>query len=138
MREYLRDSLQTVHRRLRRQKRRHMRALRRWLENTQNLLHLSVLVIVPLLIALVTWLSNISPIVSFLVYPPLASGTYTLFADPGSRYADPRRFVGGMTAGALSGWVALELTAQFWYTVPRPSSRSTPGRPRSVSFSPVW
>ncbi|WP_336402218.1 HPP family protein [Haloarcula pelagica] len=95
-----------------------MRALRRWLENTQNLLHLSVLVIVPLLIALVTWLSNISPIVSFLVYPPLASGTYTLFADPGSRYADPRRFVGGMTAGALSGWVALELTAQFWYTVP--------------------
>lgn len=118
MLQSLRDSLRNIQLQLRRRKRRGLRALRHWLENTQNLLHLSVLVIVPLLIALVTWLSNMSPVVSFLVYPPLASGTYTLFADPGSRYADPRRFVGGMTAGALSGWVALELTAQFWYTVP--------------------
>ncbi|MDS0282693.1 HPP family protein [Haloarcula onubensis] len=116
--ESLRDRVGYLQRQLRRQKRRRVRALRRWLEDTQNLLHLSVLVIVPLLIGAVTWLANTSPVVSFLVYPPLASGTYTLFADPGSRYAKPRRFVGGMTAGALSGWVALELTAQFWYAVP--------------------
>lgn len=93
-----------------------MREFHRWLESTENLLHLSVLVIVPLLIGAVTWLSNVSPVVSFLIYPPLASGTYTLFADPDGRYSSPGRFVGGMTAGALSGWIALKLSTQFWYS----------------------
>ncbi|MFB9813825.1 HPP family protein [Haloarcula sebkhae] len=114
----LRRRILNAKREFHRRKRTRVRALRRWLEDTENLLHICVLVIVPLLIAAVTWLSNMSPVVSFLVYPPLASGTYTLFADPHGRYSDARRFVGGMTVGAVSGWLALELTAQFWYTVP--------------------
>jgi nucleotide-binding universal stress UspA family protein len=60
--------------------------------------------------ALVTFLSNALTELSFLLFPPLASGTYTLFADPGGRYASPVKFVGGLTAGALSGWGALEAT----------------------------
>lgn len=108
----------SIHRRLRRLERREIRELQRWLEDTENLLHLSALVIVPLLIGAVTLLSNVSPVISFLVYPPLASGTYTLFADPGGRYSSPRKFVGGMTVGAFSGWIALEASMQFWYTVP--------------------
>jgi len=86
--------------------------------DTENVFHLSALVIVPLLIGVITWVSNVSTAVSFLVYPPLASGTYTLFADPGGRYSSARRFVGGMTVGAFSGWLALEASAQFWYSVP--------------------
>jgi len=105
----------SVRRRIRRFERREMREFRRWIEDTENLLHLSALILVPLLIAIVTWLSNVSPVVSFLVYPPLASGTYTLFADPEGRYSSPRKFVGGMTTGALSGWIALEVGARLWY-----------------------
>jgi len=104
----------SVRHRLRRIERRELRECRRWLEDTENLLHLSALVFVPLLIGIVTWLSNVSPVVSFLVYPPLASGTYTLFADPDGRYSSPRKFVGGMTAGALCGWLALEVSARLW------------------------
>jgi hypothetical protein len=105
--------------RARRLERRELRAVRRWLEDTGNLLHLSVLLFVPLLVGLVTLASNRLGVVVFLLFPPLASGTYTLFADPEGRYADPRRFVGGMTLGALSGWVALEATRWLW-TVPAP------------------
>ncbi|MCD2200711.1 HPP family protein [Halobacterium sp. KA-4] len=105
----------SIRRRVRRVERREVRDLRSWLEDTENLLHLTALVIVPFLIGVVTWLSNVSPIVSFLVYPPLASGAYTLFADPEGRYSSPRKFVGGMTAGAICGWIALEVSARFWY-----------------------
>lgn len=108
----------SVRRRVRRIERRELHEFRQWIEDTENLLHLSALVVVPLLIGWITWLSNVSPVISFLVYPPLASGTYTLFADPGGRYSKPGKFVGGMTAGALSGWLALELSARFLYTVP--------------------
>jgi len=104
--------------RLQRLRRRELGALSQWLESTENLLHLSALLMVPVLIAAVTWVTNLSSIVTFLVYPPLAAGTYTLFADPGGRYSTPRRFVGGMTLGALCGWVALEVTARFIYGVP--------------------
>lgn len=114
----MRNRYHSAQRRLRRLERRELRELRRWLEDTENLLHLSSLVTVPLLIGAVTLLSNVSPAVSFLVYPPLASGTYTLFADPGGRYSSPRKFVGGMTVGALSGWIALEVSARLWYAVP--------------------
>lgn len=98
--------------------RRKRRIVRRWLETTENLLHLAVLLIVPLLLAFVTWLANVTPFVSFLVYPPLASGTYTLFADPDGKYSSPRKFVGGMTLGAFCGWIALEVTARYLYVVP--------------------
>ena len=105
----------SVRRRIRRFERREIREFRRWLEHTENLLHLSALIIVPLLIAIVTWLSNVSPVVSFLVYPPLASGTYTMFADPEGRYSSPHKFVGGIITGALSGWIALEVSTRLWY-----------------------
>lgn len=77
------------------------------------MLHLVVILIVPVLLAFVTWLANVTPIITFLVYPPLASGTYTLFADPEGRYASPKRFAGGMTLGALCGWAALTLSPQL-------------------------
>jgi nucleotide-binding universal stress UspA family protein len=97
-------------RRAERIERRELREFHRWLQNTNNLVHVSVLLFVPLLMALVTVLSNALTELSFLLFPPLASGTYTLFADPGGRYASPVKFVGGLTAGALSGWAALEVT----------------------------
>ncbi|WP_415379204.1 HPP family protein [Halosimplex sp. TS25] len=107
MRGSLRDRLYATVARLRRLERREARALRRWAERTSTLVHLSILVFVPLLIALVTALSNVEPRLSFLLFPPLASGTYTLFANPGGRYASPTRFVVGLTVGALCGWAAL-------------------------------
>ena len=100
---------------------------RRWLENTRNFIHLSLLVFVPLLIALVTFLANLIDLLPFLLFPPLASGTYTLFASPESRYASPKRFVGGMTIGAICGWVALEGTTRFWYDVTPETFHVHPG-----------
>jgi nucleotide-binding universal stress UspA family protein len=104
--------------RLRRIERRELQEFRAWIETTQNLIHLSVLLLIPLVIGVVTALSNALSALPFLLFPPLASGTYTLFANPEGRYADPRRFVGGITAGAVCGWLALELSARFWYQVP--------------------
>jgi len=109
MRGPLGDWLFAALARLRRIERREARAFRRWVERTSNLVHLSILVLVPLLIAFVTALSNSTTRLSFLLFPPLASGTYTLFADPEGRYASPVRFVAGLTAGALCGWGALAL-----------------------------
>ncbi|SER55463.1 universal stress protein [Natrinema salaciae] len=111
MLEQVRARLVALARRLRRLERRELDSFVRWLEHTGNLLHLSVLVFVPLLIAAVTWLANMSAAISFLLFPPLASGTYTLFADPEGKYATPSKFVGGMTVGALCGWLALALAA---------------------------
>jgi nucleotide-binding universal stress UspA family protein len=114
----MRRRYRALRRRLRRLERPELRDLRRWLEDAANLRHASILVAVPLLIGLVTWLSNAVGAVSFLLFPPLASGTYTLFADPEGEYASPVTFVGGMTVGALSGWAALEVSARYWYHVP--------------------
>ena len=104
--------------RLRRIERRELREFRDWVENTSNLVHLSILLFVPLLIGLVTYLSNAIEVISFLLFPPLASGTYTLFADPEGRYSSPTTFVGGMTAGGLCGWTALEVSAGYLNHVP--------------------
>ncbi len=104
----------SVLRRLRRIERRELREFRVWLERTRNLVHLSVLLFVPLLIALVTAISNAVPAFSFLLFPPLASGTYTLFANPSGRYSSPTRFVAGLTVGALCGWVAFEVGRLFY------------------------
>jgi len=101
----------------RRLERREVASFRRWIENTSNLVHLSVLLLVPLLMALVTVLSNALAQLSFLLFPPLASGTYTLFADPEGKYADPVRFVAGLTVGGICGWTALELSV-WAYGVP--------------------
>jgi len=104
-------------RRLRRVENRERREFRGWLEHTSNVTSLSVILFVPLLIALVTLLSNTLQQVSFLLFPPLASGTYTLFSDPEGEYAAPKRFVGGLTVGALCGWAALEVAARGVYHV---------------------
>ena len=118
--------------RLRRLERREIREFRGWLENTRNLLHLSVLLLMPLVLGLVTALSNAIEELPFLLFPPLASGTYTLFAQPESKYASPRRFIGGLTAGALCGWLALELAARFWYQTPPTAFTVNPG---AVAFA---
>ena len=101
----------SVFRRLRAIERRELAEFARWVENTDNLVHLSVLLFVPLLIGLVTLLSNVVNALPYLLFPPLASGTYTLFSQPESRYASPRRFVGGITLGALCGLVSFETAA---------------------------
>ncbi|QSW97801.1 universal stress protein [Haloterrigena alkaliphila] len=118
MLESVRTRIRSLRRRLRRLERRELDAFSRWLEHTGNLLHLSVLVFVPLLLAAVTWLANVTAAVSFLLFPPLASGTYTLFADPEGRYSTPTKFVGGMTAGACCGWLALALADTAGLTGP--------------------
>jgi hypothetical protein len=105
--ERVRRRGRTLLRRARRIERREVRSFARWIETTDNLVHLSVLVFVPLLIALVTVLSNAVRELSFLLFPPLASGTYTLFANPEGRYASTRKFVGGLTLGAVCGWAAV-------------------------------
>ncbi|MFB6157861.1 MAG: HPP family protein [Haloferacaceae archaeon] len=112
MRDRLAARIAAVARRLRRVERREVAAFRRWVEDTDNLLRLTVTVAVPSLVGLVTYLSRSLGVVPFLLFPPLASGTYTLFADPEGQYSSPRRFVGGLTVGATSGWVALEVAAR--------------------------
>jgi nucleotide-binding universal stress UspA family protein len=110
MSDGLRERYDALLRRLRRIERREVAAFRRWIEHTANLIHLTVLVVVPLLIAAVTAVSNAVDVLPFVLFPPLASGTYTLFADPEGEYASPATFVGGLTTGALCGaaavWVA--------------------------------
>jgi len=109
--EALRRRIRRIRARVDALERRQSRGAQHWLAETSNLTHASVLLFVPLLIGLVTLLSNELQAVSFLVFPPLASGTYTLFAEPEGKYADPVKFVGGMSLGAFCGWVAIEITA---------------------------
>ncbi len=78
---------------------------RLWDRRSRHPLQLSIVVVVPLLIGLVTWISNTSDLVAFLLFPPLAAGTYALFADP--KRASISRFVLGLTAGAVAGWLAV-------------------------------
>lgn len=114
-------------RRARRVERRELAEFRRWVENTENLLHLSILVMLPVVLGVVTLLANVVEALPFLLFPPLASGSYTLFANPESEYASPRRFVGGMTAGALCGWIALETATRYWYQVTPEQFTADPG-----------
>ncbi|WP_363464304.1 HPP family protein [Halogeometricum borinquense] len=102
--------LSTFVARLRRIERRELSEFRRWLENTNNLLHLSILLFVPLLIGFVTFLTATIDKLSYLLFPPLASGTYTLFSDPEGQYASPKKFVGSLTTGAVCG------LASVWFT----------------------
>jgi nucleotide-binding universal stress UspA family protein/uncharacterized membrane protein (DUF485 family) len=113
--------------RARRIERRELREFRAWLEQTSTLVHLSVLVFVPFLIAFVTFLSTRLDELSFLLFPPLAAGSYTLFANPEGKYSSPVRFVFGLTIGALCGWAALELGAAFLYQTPASALAVRPG-----------
>jgi len=123
----IRERYRAVRRRLRRLERRELREFRGWIENTDNLLHVSVLVFAPLLIGVVTYVSNVLPVAAFLLFPPLASGTFTLFADPESEYSSPGKFVAGMTLGALMGWIALTATTALWYEAPAGPFQVQPG-----------
>lgn len=115
------ERVRGLQKRLSRRVHRETRSFRRWIENTRNLIHLSVLVALPLLLGAVTALSNAIDLLPFLLFPPLASGSHTLFTNPESRSASPWRFVAGLTAGAFSGWIALELALRFWYQ-PQPQA----------------
>ncbi|WP_254857920.1 HPP family protein [Natronomonas gomsonensis] len=95
--------------------RQRVRVARRRLEETSTLIHVSILLFVPALIALMTYLSNRSSYVSFFILPPLAAGTYALFANPESKYASPVRFVAGLSVGAICSWVAMEVAIRFVY-----------------------
>jgi hypothetical protein len=109
------ERLRALGRGLLRAERRRVRAFRRWIETTSNLVHLSVLVAIPLLLGVVTALAEAVEFLPYLLFPPLASGSYTLFSNPESHQASPRRFVGGLTAGAFCGWLALAATTVLWY-----------------------
>ncbi|KAB1193740.1 HPP family protein [Haloferax sp. MBLA0076] len=112
--------------RIRRVERRETVAFSRWIENTNNLLHLTVLLLIPLLIGVVTFVSNSVSTLSFLLFPPLASGSYTLFSDPEGQYASPVKFVLALTVGALCGLVAFGFTTWVYgptgTTIVHPSS----------------
>ncbi|MWG35094.1 HPP family protein [Halomarina oriensis] len=112
------ERLREAVRRLRRVERRELRELRVWLETTRNLIRLSALLFVPLVLALVTGVSNAVPAFSFLLFPPLAAGAYTLFADPTGRHSSPVRFVAGLTLGAVCGLVAYRVGELFYATEP--------------------
>ncbi len=115
MLDRLRDRYYGALRRLRRFERRELRELRRQIEVTDTLVHLSLLVVLPLLVGLVTYLSNRLEHLSFFLFPPLAAGSYLLFAHPESEYASPVRFVAGLTTGAFCAWVAVEVALAFVY-----------------------
>ncbi|SDX86031.1 HPP family protein [Halobellus clavatus] len=105
------DRLATARSRIKRIERRELWEFRRWLQNTDNLLHLSIVLFVPVVIGFVTYLSNQVQTLSFLLFPPLASGTYTLFSDPDGRHADPVRFVASLSIGAICGLISYTATA---------------------------
>ncbi|MFB6310360.1 MAG: HPP family protein [Salinirussus sp.] len=102
-------------RRLRRLERRELRAFRRRLEETSTLLHLSILILVPLVVGILTLLSKRVSALSFFLFPPLAAGSYSLFHDPRSEQSSPRRFVGGLTIGALCAWIAVAVALTVVY-----------------------
>lgn len=80
--------------------------LRNWLEVTDNFLSLSVVLLVPLVIAAVTLASNAYAELSFLLFPPLASGAYSLFSDPDDSQRSASNFIRGTTVGSLCGYGA--------------------------------
>ncbi|MGA9400654.1 HPP family protein [Haladaptatus sp.] len=113
MRESMWTMYERVLSRLRRTRRRETEEFRRWLETSANLRHLTALFALPLLIAGITAISDRVSMLSFLLYPPLASGTYTLFSDPNGRYASPRNFVGSLGTGAVCGWFSVYFSETY-------------------------
>lgn len=78
------------------------------MERTPNFIQLSVLIFIPILFGIAAFVATTFPRLVFLVFPPLVSGAYTLFADPKGRYARPIQFVGGLTVGGICGWITIE------------------------------
>ncbi|GAA0669609.1 HPP family protein [Natronoarchaeum mannanilyticum] len=107
---------------LRRRLRRAVREGRHRLEETTTLVHVSILLFVPVLVGLLTYLSGVLEYLSFFLFPPLAAGTYALFAHPEHEAASPIRFVAGLTAGAVCAWVAVLVAVWFVYPDRPPSA----------------
>lgn len=114
----IRDRLRRLLARLRRVERRELAEFAAWLETTSNFIHLTGLVAVPVLIVVVTAVSNSVDLLPFVLFPPLASGTFTLFSDPEGRYAEPWRFTVGLTVGALCGSLAVVAAISTGLIVP--------------------
>lgn len=83
----------------------HFRSL---LEDTTVLLHLSGLFLVSLIIFIVAEIANLSHF-PYLLFPPLASASFTVSYDPESEFSDIKNIILGLTLGALSGWISLEI-----------------------------
>ena len=86
------------------------------MEQTPNFIQLSVLIFIPILFGIAAFVATTYPRLIFLVFPPLVSGTYTLFADPKGRYAQPSQFVSGLTIGGVCGWGSIEFAS--WIALP--------------------
>lgn len=87
---------------------RSLRGLRRWLSDTSNLTHFSVLVFAPFLVIVLIELGVLSHI-SYLLFPPLAAATFTLFFEPEDIYSELHRVTVGLWIGAFVGWLMFEL-----------------------------
>jgi nucleotide-binding universal stress UspA family protein len=122
MLEALRDRIRRRLRRISWFGHRPTRMVLRRLEETNVIVHVSMLIFVPSLVALLTYLSNRIDALSFFVFPPLAAGTYALFSNPESKYASPVRFVAGLTAGALCSWAAVLVAVHVVYPSAPPTA----------------
>ncbi|RRJ30536.1 HPP family protein [Halocatena pleomorpha] len=131
------DRLWAYFRRLHRIEQRELREFRAWIETTRNLIRLTSLVVIPLLLALVTFISHANPALSFLLFPPLASGTHTLFSDPEGKYSTPWNFVGGLTIGALCGWLTLLVPHTEWLPMGSVGGVSPTGAAMSIFLTGV-
>ncbi|SNZ15692.1 HPP family protein [Natronoarchaeum philippinense] len=100
---------------LRRRLGRAIRGGRLRLEETTTLVHVSILLFVPVVVGLLTYLSTQLDYLSFFLFPPLAAGTYALFANPEHEAASPVRFVAGLTAGAVCAWIAVGVAVVVIY-----------------------
>ncbi|MDY6777220.1 MAG: HPP family protein, partial [Candidatus Nanohaloarchaea archaeon] len=81
---------------------------RRWLSNTSHLTHVSVLLFTTLSVVVLIELGILSHI-SYFLFPPLASASFTLFYDPERVYSSVKRLVIGLTLGAFAGWAGFQL-----------------------------
>jgi hypothetical protein len=122
MRDRLWDHSLAGVRRLRQRLLRAVRTGRLHLEETTTLVHVSILLFVSLLVGLLTYLSTRLDFLSFFLFPPLAAGTYALFAHPEHEAASPVRFVAGLTTGALCAWAAVAVAVWFVYPERPPSA----------------
>ncbi len=84
------------------------RQLRKLLEDTEILLHLSALFLVSLVIIIASEISNLS-FFPILLFPPIASAAFIVSYDPESEFSNPKNIIFGLTLGALSGWISLEI-----------------------------
>lgn len=115
--DWIRVRYRVLHRRIYRLERREVYELRQWIRQTNSIVHVSVVLFVPFLIGTVTWLFTSVEQLSFFLFPPLASGIYTLFSDPRGQHASAWKFVVGLTVGAVCGLVVLQFSATFLYHV---------------------